>query len=324
MQTTYPARRRELISHSGEEALQLIRLGVLATLDPSASLEARPMNFVFLDGSLYFHTSPESALMKRTQVAFTGWCDEAWIPSYWRHPQQACPATTYYTSVVVRGELEVVEDLEVKAEVLAAFMQKYQPEGGYRPLSAAHKLYAGPLAALGVLRLRPQDVSCKSKYGQHVPASAQAKVLQGLVGRSDWRTADKMRQHCPALQLPEGFSPDASAIRSERLQDWLEPTHGLAEIERNRQESRVQWGYWEEGQLWAYVRVTGHWICDLVVAPEKSEQGIAQGLVEQLLSDPKLADLPALGVTDPVGSFWKELGFRRLPKSRLMIWERKG
>ena len=169
MQTTiYPPRRSEFISSEGVESLSLIRVAVLATVDEDGECEARPLNFVWLDGAVYFHTAPQSNLASRGRATLTGWHDEAWIPSYWRHPEQACPATTYYTSVVARGALSQVECLETKARVLQAFMHKYQPEGGYHPLQADHRLYAGPLASLCVLRMEVQDLSCKAKYGQHL------------------------------------------------------------------------------------------------------------------------------------------------------------
>ncbi len=323
--TKYPPRRREFITSEGQQSLQEIRVGVLATLDPSGECEARPLNFVWLDGALYFHTAPQSNLAARTRATFTGWHDEAWIPSYWRHAEQACPATTYYNSVVARGALTRVECLETKARVLQAFMHKYQPEGGYQPLQADLKLYAGPLAALCVLRLDLEDLSCKAKYGQHLQPAAREKVLQGLIGRADVRTTELMRRY-NELARPDGFSADGGAFAVQEIWDLLKHTYWAWKrneqmVERNRRQALAQVGYLGSGRLMAYARIEGFWLFDVVVHPELRGQGIGKQLIELLLEQPKVQALPRLGLdTRDAQDFYARYGFQLVGKGPSGSW----
>jgi len=326
MQSLYPARRREFLSDEGLEALERIRVGALATVDEQGECEVRPMNFVLWEGAVYLHTSPDSALARRGRGTLTGWCDEAWIPSYWRHPKQACPATTYYTSVVARGALGVVEDLNEKAAVLQAFMHKYQSEGGYVELDAQDPLYRGPLAALCVLRMELEDLCCKRKYGQHLTPSARQRVLQGLVDRGDWRTSQRMRQNNQDLAWVEGFCGDGGAMSGEAIWTLLRDTYWAHKrspegVEQSRRTALAQWGFFEGGQLRAYARVEGFWLSDVVVADGWRGRGIGTGLLQRLLADPKVRGLARVGLdTRDAEEFYQRLGFVRVGRGPTGSW----
>jgi nitroimidazol reductase NimA-like FMN-containing flavoprotein (pyridoxamine 5'-phosphate oxidase superfamily)/GNAT superfamily N-acetyltransferase len=326
MKTAFPPRRHEFLSHEGVDSLQQIRVGVLATLDEQGQCEARPLNFCWLEGSLWFHTSPHSLLARRDCATFTGWHDEAWIPSYWRHPQQACPATTYYTSVVVRGRLQIELDLATKARVLQAFMAKYQPEGGHHPLQADHKLYSGPLQALTVMRMEIEDLSCKAKYGQHLSSEARQKVRNGLIGRGDWRTTSLMKRYNPDLQIPDGYTGDGGAMSAEAIWSLLQDTYWASQrdleiTERNRCKALSQWGYFQDGQLKAYLRLEGNWLYDVIVSPQLRGRGIGSELLTRALADPKVAELPRIGLDTRDGQdFYRRFGFQVIGRSPNGSW----
>lgn len=322
MTTEHAPRRSEFISTDGLDALQRMRVGVLATPDGAA----RPMNFVMRNQALWFHTSPHSLVVSSQQATFTGWVDEAWIPSYWRHPRQACPATTYYTSVVARGPLQVESDLFAKARVLEAFMRKYQPEGGYQVLDANDKLYAGPLAALTVLKMPLADLSCKAKYGQHLSAEARQRVLDGLIQRGDWRTTRLMREHNADLAVADGFCGDGGAMTAEQIWELLKDTYWAHKrnpelVERNRRMALAQWGYFEGGRLLAYLRFEGFWLFDVIVHPNLRGRGIGKELLKRALADPKIEPLPRLGLdTRDADAFYELFGFVKVGRSPNGSW----
>ena len=64
----------------------------------------------------------------------------AQVPSYWIHPELACPASTYYLSALAEGTVQRVHDLARKARILNALMERFQPEGGYAPLRSTKAL----------------------------------------------------------------------------------------------------------------------------------------------------------------------------------------
>jgi hypothetical protein len=75
------------------------------------------------------------------------------VPSYLRHPERACPATTWYATASIRGELIEVTDPLEKGRVLQRMMELWQPEGGHRPVSGADPTYTGPLRGVRVVRV---------------------------------------------------------------------------------------------------------------------------------------------------------------------------
>src|SRR5690606_17952242 len=115
----------------------------------------------------------------------------------------ACPATAYFKSVLFRGHAEPVDDLEEKARALEAMMRKLQPEGGYDPIRADDERYTGQLKAVAVVKLVPEDVSAKFKFGQNLQEEKRSAVMDGLAERGapmDEETRRLMMQYCPHSQ----------------------------------------------------------------------------------------------------------------------------
>lgn len=181
-------RRKEFEETDRKVALEVLdsaRIGHLAGLDDLGLPVVLPFNFVRVGEQVVMHGSPRGFLAKRIgqQVRFLAYDRVTWIPSTWRHPELACPATTFYRSVLLTGLLGETTELEQKGRFLQKFMERYQPEGGYRPIEAEHPLYKGPLSALTVLHLGIEKFECKVKMGQHLTGKQRLGVIQGLLGR---------------------------------------------------------------------------------------------------------------------------------------------
>lgn len=103
------------------------------------------VNFVYLDGDVYFHGSREGrrpeAIGSGTIASFLAVDPQAFIPSYFSDTRSACPATQFFASVHIAGTVSPVEDAAVKSEVLNALMRKMQPEGGYDPIAPENPIY---------------------------------------------------------------------------------------------------------------------------------------------------------------------------------------
>lgn len=285
-------RRKEFASDQSIllEVLQESRYGFLGT----AELELRPMNFVLLENELFFHTAGPGSLAARAgeRAVFSCLSLASWLPSYWRDPELACPATTYYRSAVARGRLERVESLSEKARVLEAFMLKYQPEGGYAPFSDPR--YAGPLKALTVLRLGLEEASCKVKLGQHLRPLARQRVYKGLVGRGDVEVARAMLRANPDLcVVNDGWVSDPARIAPEEVWELLRSTYWAhkrspALVASNLERALVNLACYREGRLVAYARVSlvhpgTAWLYDVVVAPSQRGRGLGKEMIARLL-----------------------------------------
>jgi predicted FMN-binding regulatory protein PaiB len=117
------------------------------------------------------------------------------VPSYWLHPDNAVFATAYYRSLILDCTATVSADLDLLAQQQARLIRRYQPEGGYRPLSATDPMYRGMLGKLRALTLRIERCRTKFKLGQNRSREQRLRVVEHLRARgrpSDARAADAL------------------------------------------------------------------------------------------------------------------------------------
>lgn len=158
-----------------------------------------PLNYLHLDGKLYFHSARAGEKMDllhaRGTAAFLVVEPGAQVPSYLLNPVQACRAAQYFRSVILRGSVWELDDPGRKAEVLQALMRKLQPEGGHQPVDASSPTYRGALAGVAVLEMTITSVTAKAQLGGHLDPGQRARVVDHLVRRGrpeDLRTAERM------------------------------------------------------------------------------------------------------------------------------------
>ena len=197
-------RRREFQSDNPEEfdwITQSGSVGHLGIMDSGGFPRIVPLNFVALNQCVYFHGALDGEKFEIFQsspkVTFNIAIPYSVIPSYWVAKDYACPATTYFKSVHIRGYGKIVETLEEKAIALQAFMEKYQPEGGYKPISLSEPLYEKPLQKVAVFRIDPIQIDIKEKFGQNLSSKARLDLIAKLESRnqgSDQQTADEIRK----------------------------------------------------------------------------------------------------------------------------------
>ncbi|WP_091071172.1 pyridoxamine 5'-phosphate oxidase family protein [Paenibacillus sp. NFR01] len=200
-------RRKEfLVENEAEvaEFLHSMSFGFLATVDSEGRPLVTPLNFVYMDGCFYFHGSHAGAKMNNLRdqeaVCFSVADEFAIIPSYYTDPNMACPASAYFKSVTASGKAEKVEDLAEKATVMSRFMEKLQPEGGYDPIDAEDSRYRPMLKAVAVVRIVPEQLTAKFKFGQNLQAEERGQVIEGLTARGgerDPETIEMMNKYCP-------------------------------------------------------------------------------------------------------------------------------
>jgi ribosomal protein S18 acetylase RimI-like enzyme/nitroimidazol reductase NimA-like FMN-containing flavoprotein (pyridoxamine 5'-phosphate oxidase superfamily) len=296
---------------------------------------ARTFNAVVLDGRLCFHGSSHGqklGLIGRRALASY---DEvvAEIPSYWIHPELACPASTYYVSAIAEGSIERVVDRERKARVLRALMERFQPEGGYDPICVSDPRYVNVLEQLMVAELVPTRVTAKHKLGQHRSVSQIERVLAGLWQRGrvgDLTALRRIREAHPARPTPEFLrgplgsvlcvAPDAEDAR--QVAALLEGQYWTGPFTLERM-ARAQLGSnaWlvardaTTGSVLASARaISDHarfgYVLDVIVRPELRRQGFARALMRLLLDHPALRGTHALALrTRDAQPLYRSLGF---------------
>ncbi len=117
--------------------LRRSQVGRVATINEEGYPVIKPVNFIFMDGNLYLHSSPDGEkiedIRRGSPVCFE--LDEA--IAYAPSAGPACRAGFFYRSVLIKGRASLLKRREEKLKVLQGLMEKYQPEGGYEPLSEA-------------------------------------------------------------------------------------------------------------------------------------------------------------------------------------------
>lgn len=284
-------------------------------------IELLPYNFAYLDGDLYFHCSPRAGLAgaRGQLVKFLAYQKVSWIPSSWRHPELACPATTYFCSVTLSGTMHEVVETASKAAALEAFMHKYQEEP-YKPLNARE--YEKPLTSLFVGKLKIESPTVKCKMGQHLTGGQRAKVLQNLRLRAkpeDRRVAQAMRMVNADLADHE-WVEDLTSAQTSDLADqlsvtyWAEGRTPLQQQELNLQ-SHLILAKCEGDRVLCFARITNMspsngYLADVIVRNGRRGQGLGRELLKRMLNHPRVTRLKRLTLfTRDQQSFYGHFGF---------------
>lgn len=197
-------RRQELQTEDPallDQVLALTGWGLLSLPSDDAWPYAVPVNHVCWEGSIWVHGAGSgrrfSLVREPAAVQFTVVREQSLIPSYALGGDLACPATQFFQSVMVWGEARYVTDLDRKAQVLQAFMQRLQPEGRHAPIDAGDPRYLASLKATHVLEIRPHRRTGKFKFGQNMGDAEAEQVMAFLESRQqpgDLETVGWMRR----------------------------------------------------------------------------------------------------------------------------------
>ena len=171
-----------------EEILNRAEYGTLALCDNNSKPYSVPVNFVTLDGAIYFHGSHQgrkmNAIKNNQQVSFSVVEDYSLIQSYFSSDSGlACPATQFFKSIVIDGCAVIIHEQIIKAKIMELLMKKHQPEGEYLELSDAS--YEKALKVTAIVKIEIEELQCKFKFGQHLNKERFDRIIQYLEKRGE-------------------------------------------------------------------------------------------------------------------------------------------
>lgn len=317
----------------------------LATTDEDGAPILRTVHAVLDGDRLLFHGAPAGEKMRGMGRAAVASVEEvvASIPSTFLDPERACPATTYYVSAQAHGELRVVEDVTSKAAALEALMRRYQPEGGYVPITAQHPLYRKAVAGLLVAELRVTRMTGKAKLGQNRTPAERLRVIEALWERGapgDVRAVALLLARFPELPAPSflGEAPPGARLAcdldGEALEDaaslvgaehWARDVPAEALVRSFASSSARVAARDAEGRLVAFARAVADgrtaWLYDVVVAREARGRGVGRAVARLLLDHPAVRRARTVRLTTrDAERFWRALGFARLEERPRHPW----
>lgn len=109
-----------------EQIIQRSDICFLGITDLEGNPYVIPMNFGYKDGVIYLHSGPTGSsidmLARNNNVCITFSIDHELV---FQHPKVACSYRMKAKSVICRGKVNFIEDMEKKREALDIMMQHY-------------------------------------------------------------------------------------------------------------------------------------------------------------------------------------------------------
>ena len=166
------------------EFLSSQQTGRVASIDENGFPQIIPMNFVFINDTVYMHShiigEKLDNIRRNQKVGFEVDKSLEFLPSYFSDPTDASLADTLYISVVMKGNASVVSDKEEKTNALNGLMEKYQPEGRYEPIKPDMDV----LKEVEVIKIIPELLRGKYKIGQNMDMKSRIDLAKQILERN--------------------------------------------------------------------------------------------------------------------------------------------
>lgn len=147
--------------------LDRARMGVISTIGEDGYPYGTPVNFVVMDGRIFFHGRKVgekiSNLKRDPRCCFTV-VDEK---GFERCGDGACDTTSLYESVIIRGKVSIIDDDDLKMRILRATVDKLTPE------RRMDEIDAKKVPPTGIFEIVPE-----SRTGKYHSAEPGHKIYQ--------------------------------------------------------------------------------------------------------------------------------------------------
>jgi uncharacterized protein len=167
-----------------ERMLSLTNVGRLATNGQDGYPYITPLNFVSLEGNIYFHCAPKGEklnnLNRDPRVCFEVDIPLSYIDIGLDPSRPICHLHQYYHCVIIRGQASVVKDSATKVAALNALIIKHENTEDFAPVTADMSAYK----ACEVIEIKPVSITAKSDLGQNVPEEQRKAIAQYLFNRN--------------------------------------------------------------------------------------------------------------------------------------------
>jgi uncharacterized protein len=174
-------------------------LGRLVTVAADGTPHLGLYPFTYEGGAFEIHLvrSDEQVVDLRARPRCMFEVDEvlASIPSYWVDPENAIMATAYHRTVMFECDATVSGDAAELAAQQMRLLARYQPEGGFRPVTPDDPMYRGAIHHIAAVRLDVRARRAKFKLAQNRPPEVRARIADELRRRgrpSDERAAEAL------------------------------------------------------------------------------------------------------------------------------------
>jgi len=154
------------------DLLERCQVGRLATNGHDGYPRIKPVNFVYHDGAIFFHTALEGEKIEDIRRDHRV-CFEVDLPiAYVTSGKRACSAGFLYRGVMIRGLASLIDDVTKKKRALDALMQKHEGATGEYEYSAAS------FSETGIVRIDIEEMTGKESLGKGKVREAALEALR--------------------------------------------------------------------------------------------------------------------------------------------------
>ena len=180
-----------------EEILGRAKVGRLATFGSDGFPYITPVNYVWWNGSIYFHCAHQGEkidnIVLNNKVCFEVDIPLSYLGLEYDRTRPTCMVHQFYHCVIIRGTAEIVSDLQEKIAALNALVESHEGTDNFDKVTEDSKGFA-PCCVIAV---RVDTISGKSDLAQKMSEDDRQKVAKYLLQRDlpgDREAADLIRK----------------------------------------------------------------------------------------------------------------------------------
>ena len=163
-----------------EKILERARIGRLATVGIDGFPYITPVNYVWYNGHIYFHSAHEGEKIENirndARVCFEVDIPLAYLGLEYDPSRPTCHVHQFYHCVIVRGRAEFVTDAAEKVAALNALVEAHEESDDFAKVMADTK----GVGLCTVIAVRVETISGKSDLAQKMDAQEKEKVAAYL------------------------------------------------------------------------------------------------------------------------------------------------
>ncbi len=183
------------------------RVGRLGTAGVDGYPGITPVNYVYWNGSIYFHCAREGEklenIFRDSKVCFEVDRPLAYLDTGYDTTKPVCAVNQFYQSVVVRGRAELVEDEAEKTGALNSLVACHEGGTAFAAITGS----TAALALCSVVAIRIESISARENLAQNKSRQEIEAICSYLETRSqpgDLETARLIRSRAVARDAGEG------------------------------------------------------------------------------------------------------------------------
>ena len=169
--------------------LSSTNIGRLATNGRDGYPYITPVNFVSLEGNIYFHCAPKGEkldnIARDPRVCFEVDVPLAYLNVNIDPNSPICHLHQFYHCVIIRGTASVVRDSALKVAALNALVAKHESAGNFEPVTENTPAYK----ACKLIEIKPLSITAKSDLAQNKSEEERRAIAEYLTNRG--RSGDR-------------------------------------------------------------------------------------------------------------------------------------